>query len=492
MPKSIAVNIKLENLLLDINNPRFAELYSGSENEDDLIEYLLYSEAAEEVAKAIVKAGEFYPDRPLWVLKEGDKYLVKDGNRRCSAAKALQMPGKYNLSLSKTLIHELPVLLYSNQADIDERIVEEHAGNLFRRWERIAKALEVLKLAQSGKFDEVKELDSKPGDLIKLASFYKEAVKDGGDDLRMLLRRGRGKNGGKTIIFERLFRNNNLCGYSFKNGPSFLIKIDDRAKFTLYITSLITYLKSFPDTTTETIDKDKDFIGRLKAYGFDPYLHEPPAIIATNTPKPTPLTNPPSPSSTTIPKTSAPVINSKTPILTTTNSSSPSPSPSVPTTVLRKGSIKKTPILTRKGLPPGLRGRVQEYFIMDSTVFPNSKIAMARVTFECVLKYVVENTKFNGKTNMSKSGHFGQVYRRPPYSDFGIMKTKFIELIKNTGDSAAFAAFDLEKLHTIVHNYKVNALSLNAEQISHNLIVLVEFMLQDETDLLDSLDLTKL
>ena len=30
-------NIKIEHLILDVNNPRFAELYSKSDAEDDLI-----------------------------------------------------------------------------------------------------------------------------------------------------------------------------------------------------------------------------------------------------------------------------------------------------------------------------------------------------------------------------------------------------------------------------------------------------------------------
>ncbi len=99
--KSIPLNIALGDLVLDTNNPRFAELYGGSENEDDLIEYLLFTEAAEDIAKAIAKVGEFYPDRPLWVLKSGSKYLVKDGNRRCAAVKALRTPGLFKLSLNR-------------------------------------------------------------------------------------------------------------------------------------------------------------------------------------------------------------------------------------------------------------------------------------------------------------------------------------------------------------------------------------------------------
>src|SRR5690606_27836995 len=132
-----------------------------------------------------------------------------------------------------------------------------------------------------------------------------------------------------------------------------------------------------------------------------------------------------------------------------------------------RGSVKKFPSLKRKALPPGLKSRIQEYFDIDPLKQPNSKIARARITFKCVLKYVVENTKFNGKTNMNKSGHFGQVYKRPPYADFGIMKTKFTELILSSGEKGAFNAFDLDNLHTIVHNYKVNGISTNAEQISN-------------------------
>lgn len=493
-PKAISLNVKLDDLILDLNNPRFAELYNGSNNEEELIDYLLYNEAAEEVAKAIVKAEEFYPDRPLWVIKEGKKYLVKDGNRRCSAVKALQLPGKFKLSLAKTIIKELPVLLYKNQADIDERIIEEHAGSLFRRWERIAKAIEVLKLSDSGRWDEARELDSKPGDLIKLASFYKEAVVYGGDDFRQQLRRGKGKTGGKTIIFERLFRDAKLCGYQFKNSPSFRIEIRDKEKFSEYIIALVKYLKAFPETTTETVDNDRDFINRLKDYGFD---LEP--VKSTEQESSTSESSPATSNEDSVDDSTGKIVSLATgvskPEARTTNgstaSASPTPTPNSTLSALR-GSVKKYPSLKRKGLPPGLKSRIQEYFDINPLTQPNSKIAMARITFECVLKYVVENTKFNGKTTMNKVGHFGQVYRKPPFADFTLMKTKFSELILNTGDRSAFTAFDLDNLHTIVHNYKVNGISANAEQISNNLIGLIEFMLQSETDLLSSLDLTKL
>jgi hypothetical protein len=496
--KATQLNIKLDKLILDINNPRFAELYSGSKKEDDLIEYLLYTEAAEEVAARIVKVGEFYPDRPLWVIKQGKDYLVKDGNRRCAAAKALQMPGKYKLGFTKTLLTELPVLLYQNEDDVNERIIEEHAGSLFRNWERIAKALEVLKLAETGRWSEAQDLDSKPGDLIKLATFYREAVKISGDDLRMLLRRGRGKTGGKTIIFERLFRDAKLCGYSFKNSPSFKVDINDITKFNSYISSIVKYLKVHPETTTKIIDNDKKFLKKLEVYGFFAYGKTSGTGTTTGgtgtTTDGTGTTTGGTGTTTTgaTGSTSGTSGSStKTGTGSTSSSTSTGTSDAIDSPSSVRGSIKKFPSIKRKKLPSGLKDRIDEYYSLNPINQTNAKIAMGRVTFECILKYVVENTKFNGRTTMHKSGHFGPVYRSA-FSDFTLMKTKFTELIVSKGERGAFLAFDLDKMHTIVHNYKVNGLSSDAISISQNLTGLIDFMLQDEADLLSSLDITKL
>lgn len=187
---------ELDKLVLDIDNPRFAELYSGSNKEDDLIEYLLYNESAIDVANGISASGEFHPDRPLWVLKSGDKYLVKDGNRRCAAVKALQLPNKYGIDLQKIIFKELPIIVYSDSKELEKRILQEHTNSLFREWDRIAKALEVFKIFNDGgSIDSMKDIDSTPTQLVKLSSFYYEAVKKEGEELKKLLRRGRGKNG---------------------------------------------------------------------------------------------------------------------------------------------------------------------------------------------------------------------------------------------------------------------------------------------------------
>jgi hypothetical protein len=167
----------------------------------------LFNESAEEIAQAISNKKEFYPDRPLWVLKDGNNYLVKDGNRRCAAVKALQQPSKYGIvHISKFEFEELPVLIYHKESDLELRIIEEHTSNLFKQWGRIAKAIEVHRLYSTGSsLNSMTDLDSSPKDLLKLANFYFEASKISGERFKKLLRSGRGKTGGKATIFERLF-----------------------------------------------------------------------------------------------------------------------------------------------------------------------------------------------------------------------------------------------------------------------------------------------
>lgn len=485
--KSSLQNVKLKDLKLDMNNPRFAELYSGSDKEEELIEYLLYNESAEDVASAIVNAGEFYPDRPLWVLQDGAQFIVKDGNRRCAAVKALQFPTKYDLSLPKTEFSELPVLVYKNIGDLSTRILHEHTSSLFKEWDRIAKALEAYKLFTSGtSLDSMIEIDSHPIQLVKLASFYYQAVKVGGEDLKKLLRRGRGKTGGKTIIFERLFKHSDLCGYSFKAKPSYEVNIIDQTKFDSYIDALVKYLQTNPVTKTDDIDREKEtFLLNLAPYGFSsknpditPTTTDTSALAITNNPTGTPNN----------------VSDQTSPQVTP--AATPTPTVVVPAGGKKK-SIKDKPIYIRKKIPAPLESLIRECYSIDQNNFANAKTALARVTFECTLKYIVENTKYGNKKNISESNYFRNVFydskgQKKNYTDFTKLKNLFAELITNTGDRKAFESFDLDRMHQIIHNYKVGAIPADAKGLCDNLIALVEFMLNEEEELLNSINISKL
>lgn len=503
--KVTLTEIDLKELKLDLNNPRFAELYSGSENEDELIEYLLYSESAEDVAQGIDNAGEFYPDRPLWVIKKDGHYLVKDGNRRCAAVKALNHPSKYGMDLPKHNFTELPVLLYKKEEDINTRILQEHTSSLFREWDRIAKALEVFKLYSSGSsLENMKEIDSQPSQLIKLASFYYSAVKIAGDDLKRLLRRGRGKSGGKTIIFERLFSYSKQCGYSFRNKPSYKLLVKDNALFETYIKALVRYLQENPKTKTQDVDKDKEkFLDKLKPHGFPP---EKTQIEDSSQ-------NTPSDSNTTTNDTS--VNNSATNSrndngpsaqnIENEDNSSKASTISTPNSGINTGhsagatrhSVKHKPSLKRKQIPSALKKLIDECYSLDENNFANAKTALTRVTLECTLKYVVENTnKPNGKP-IKSSNYFNLAFKDRKgtpltYTNFDTLKAKFTELITDVGIKKAFEDFDIQNPHQIIHNYRVAAVPVNAKVLCDNLIDLLEFMLQEEADLYNSLDSTKL
>ncbi|MBV7440600.1 hypothetical protein KRX57_04140 [Weeksellaceae bacterium TAE3-ERU29] len=506
MNKHTLKNIKLEELVLDKENPRFAELYSGSDKEQDLIEYLLFTESAEEVANAISEANEFYPDRPLWVLQKGSKYIVKDGNRRCASVKALKHPKKYGLDLPKMEIDELPVLIYHNESDLDIRIRQEHTGSLFKKWGRIAKALEIYRLLTSGNsIESLSKIDSNPRDFIKIASFYHEAVQQKGENFKKLVREGRGKMGGKTIIFERLFRERKECGYNFgtKDGR---ILIKDKHLFESYINAIVAYLINHPDTTSRKMDeiyrKGESFLDLLKPYGFPPQLNNSSSdnsqkintdIIQSKES----LANNDLDNNSPFEKPYASNTNNSPIPQNTNNSSTPNQdkdTSSASNKPSKRHSIKTKPTLKRKGIPRALTTLIRETYDLNQNDFANAKTALTRVTFECILKYIIENTnKPNGK-KLKESNHFSLAYKNKrgeplPYTNFDTLKSKFTELIIDTGIKKAFENFDLQNSHQIIHNYRVGAIPADAKGLCDNLIDLVEFMLQDEADLLNSIDL---
>ncbi len=449
--------VDINKLMLDSDNARFAELYSGSDKDDDLIEYLLYSEAAEEIAKNISAVKQYYPDEVLWVIPYKDKFLVKDGNRRCASVKALEKPTKWKLDLPRIHIKELPVLVYTDQKKLEYRIQEQHTHSLFREWDRIAKALKAFEMHNTGSSEEaIREIDSNPPQLIKLASFYYAAVEIANEDLKKLLRRGRGSTGGKTIIFERLFRYSKQCGYKFKNKPSYEIEIFDTEKFTEYVTALVSYLKDNLSTTHGDVDNERaDFLKKLKNYGFTAGAFEKQEGVTSEFKKGDLQEN----------------IKEK------------------------RGSVKTRPILQRKQIAPKLKRLIDECYKLDTTNFANAVVALSRVTFEAVLKYVIEQTEYQNK-KLSEYSYFQVAFfdkgNPRKYTNFAKLRNKFIELIVNTGTKKSFKEFDLDDLHQIVHNYKVVAVPYDARSVRENLLPILEFLLRDTKDFLNSIDVGKL
>lgn len=445
----------IEDLTLDINNPRFGELYTGSKKEDDLIEYLLFNESAINIVERLSFTHEFYADKPLLVLNENNQFLVKDGNRRCAAVKALFNPQKFGIKFPEFKVDNLPVVIYTDKKEIENRIIEEHTNNMFREWDRIAKAIEVYRQFNTGSsLESMHDIDSEPVKLIKLASFYYAAVKIGGDDLRKLLRKGRGGTGGKTTIFERLFKYANSCGYRFKNKPYYTIEIIDAIKFKNYIESIVKYLLQNPATTHREVDNQNDDM--FKAIGIDDIRK----------------------------------INFKK----TIDVGSKQEKTLLPKNDKHINKFQAIPQYNRT-IPAPLKKVIDECYGLSEINFTNSKIAMSRVVFECCLKYVIEETEYNNK-KLRDYDHFAHIFpnddEHRKWTNFKKLKEQFEILIENKGKKQAFQNFELEALHQVIHNYNVAGLIKDSKTICANLVVLIEFMLEAEHNFLNSLDLKKI
>ncbi|MDM1517860.1 pentapeptide repeat-containing protein, partial [Myroides odoratimimus] len=156
-------------------------------------------------------------------------------------------------------------------------------------------------------------------------------------------------------------------------------------------------------------------------------------------------------------------------------------------------SQKTRPKPKRNKMPPKLMKIINECYSLNENENPNAKLALCRVVFECVLKFVVEETyKTNNKifkdSKNLREAYFDRKGAPRAYVEFDIMKNKFTNAIKDAKNRNAFINFDLQLPHQVIHNYIVGATPVQARDTCDNLIHLIDFMLQKEEDLLLALD----
>ena len=83
--------LSIDNLKLDVKNPRFSYQSTKEMNQTEIVKYLIENHAVYELAKAIAINGYLLNEEPI-VCKEGDSYVVLDlksasnlnGNLNCS------------------------------------------------------------------------------------------------------------------------------------------------------------------------------------------------------------------------------------------------------------------------------------------------------------------------------------------------------------------------------------------------------------------------
>jgi len=105
--------IEVKKLHFDYNNPRLAEYGIDEETGDsEILKVLWETMDVRELVQSIHVSG-FFPHEPLYVVKEGGKNIVIEGNRRLAAVKILLDP-----ELAKKNGWDVPDLSESARADL--------------------------------------------------------------------------------------------------------------------------------------------------------------------------------------------------------------------------------------------------------------------------------------------------------------------------------------------------------------------------------------
>ena len=87
---TIIKQVKADDLHFDLKNPRLVE-FQGLKSEDEILNVLWKNMDIGELVMSILASG-FFESEALYVVKEDDKYIVIEGNRRLAAIKAILHP----------------------------------------------------------------------------------------------------------------------------------------------------------------------------------------------------------------------------------------------------------------------------------------------------------------------------------------------------------------------------------------------------------------
>ena len=140
--------IPLNDLELDPENPRLPEMVGRTSAE--MINHIATTTSIEDLMSAIAENG-FFPGEPLIAVKQGDKYIVVEGNRRLTAVKLIHdpsfcdRPSSRMLSISQSMtgklqtLDSLPVIVRDTRSEILPYLGFRHITGV-KQWEPLAKA----------------------------------------------------------------------------------------------------------------------------------------------------------------------------------------------------------------------------------------------------------------------------------------------------------------------------------------------------------------
>ena len=160
--------LAVASLHLDKKNPRLGRETLASAPRE-IIQHLFDHDKALEVADSIATRG-FFPNEPLLAVKEDDRLVVVEGNRRLAALKALREPGLLTGSVSRQVerlarkisdsqaILTVPVTIAPSRRATDRQIAGRHIGSPVLAWQAENRASFILdKLAEGYTNDQLRD-----------------------------------------------------------------------------------------------------------------------------------------------------------------------------------------------------------------------------------------------------------------------------------------------------------------------------------------------
>lgn len=136
-------------LNFDIKNPRLVEFFDTLK-EEDIINVLWSNMAVNELVLSILANG-FFTNEAMYAVREGDKLVVVEGNRRLAAVKSILNPAlihnggmnKFIPQITEKIVEQLnsslPVIVLENRQDAWRLIGFKHVNGA-AKWDSYAKA----------------------------------------------------------------------------------------------------------------------------------------------------------------------------------------------------------------------------------------------------------------------------------------------------------------------------------------------------------------
>lgn len=192
-------NIPIENLLLDVQNPRIHGSISDNITQIELAAYIYKYFGISDLKDSILKNG-YFPVEPMIAIPDenkSNKFIVVEGNRRLTAIKILCFEEFRNMAISiglletytaseerKETLENIPVVMAENRDAVNAYIGVRHLGGVVR-WGPLAQSKYVYtqiiskKKANKSTVQEsinafIEETSNKKNDV--LSHFYKYSI----------------------------------------------------------------------------------------------------------------------------------------------------------------------------------------------------------------------------------------------------------------------------------------------------------------------------